>query len=127
MAKGKFIKTPENVEKFINLVIMGVGRSEVEKAVGIKPSTYYAWLSDEEICDEIEKRRFEIKDEGLRFIKGRYKKYLANIDKLANNFEDKRTALASNQWILEKLDGKNTAKIEIENREIVVDIVDDDE
>ena len=127
MPTGKLIKTPDNVEKFVNMVVLGVDRVEIEKEIGFKPSTYFAWLADPLIIDEIEKRRAEIKDTGMRFIKGRYKKYLANLDKLANNFEDKRTCLAANQFMIEKIDGKNTAKLEIENREIIVDIVDDEE
>jgi len=126
MATGTMIKTPENVERFINMIVLGVGRTEIEKEIGIKPSTYYSWLACGEIIDEIEKRRIEIKDEGMRYIKGRYKKYLSNLDKLANNFEDKRSCLAANQFLIEKMDGKNTTKLEITEREIIVDIVDDD-
>lgn len=127
MPTGKLIKTPDNVEKFISMIILGCDRAEIEKEIGFKPSTYFCWLADPKINDEIEKRKAEIKDTGMRYIRGRYKKYLSNIDKLANNFDDKRSALAANQFLIEKMDGKNTARLEVENREIVVDIVDDDE
>ncbi len=127
MPTGKLIKTQDNIEKFVNMVVLGCDRAEIVEAIGFKSSTYFAWLADPKIIDEIEKRRAEIKDTGMRFIKGRYKKYLSNIDKLANNFDDKRSALAANQFMIEKIDGKNTARLEVETRDIVVDIVDDEE
>lgn len=112
MATGKLYKTPENVETFINMILLGVGRQDICEKIGIAKQTYYAWLDDSKIIGEIEERRIEIKTEGINYIKGRYKKYIDNIDKLCDNFVDKRVALQANQFMLEKIDGKNVARIE---------------
>lgn len=107
------LKTPEKIERFTTMVILGCDRVDIQNEIGIKRSTYYTWLNDTEILAELDSRRREIKDEGLAFIKGRYKKYLENIDKLCNDITDKRTCLAANQFMVEKMDGKATSRLEV--------------
>lgn len=97
---------------------MGCSRLDIQAEIGFAKATYYDWFSDADILAEVDRRRNEIKDEGMRFLKGRYKKYLENIDKLCNDTTDRRTCLAANQFMIEKMDGKNTAKLEItDNKE----------
>jgi hypothetical protein len=115
MATGKLYKTPENIERFVTMLILGCSRLDIQAEIGIKKATYYDWLGDKNIIAEIDSRRAEIKDEGLAFIKGRYKKYLENIDKICDDYTDKRTCLAANQFMVEKMDGKNTSKVEVKN------------
>ena len=118
VATGQLFKTPENIEKFINMLIMGCSRLDIQAEIGFAKATYYDWFSDADILAEVDRRRNEIKDEGIRFIKGRYKQYLENIDKLCKDTTDRRTCLAANQFMVEKMDGKNTAKLEItDNKE----------
>ncbi len=90
------------------------------EAVGIARATYYYWLNDKDIMAVLDKRRLEIKDEGMRYIKGRYKKYLTNIDKICDDLTDRRSCLAANQFMVEKMDGKNTTKLGI------VEVIEDD-
>ena len=112
MPTGITIKTPENVETFINMILLGVDAKEVCERIGMARQTYYAWLNDSKIIGEIDNRRAEIKTEGINYIKGRYKRYLDNIDKLCKDFTDKRVALSANQFMVEKIDGKNVARVE---------------
>jgi len=107
------LKTPEKIERFATMVILGCDRVDIQNEIGIKRATYYTWLNDAEILAELDSRRREIKDEGLAFIKGRYKRYLENIDKLCNDTTDKRTCLAANQFMIEKMDGKATSRLEV--------------
>ncbi len=113
MSKRKVLRTPENVERFITMVLLGCDSSDIAKEIGIARSTYYSWFYDKDILAELDKRRNEIKDEGLAYIKARYKRYLKNIDDLCNDRTDRRTCLAANQFMIEKMDGKNTARLEV--------------
>lgn len=113
MAQGELFKTPENIERFVTMVLLGCDRVDIQNEIGIKRATYYVWMNDSEIIAELDSRRREIKDQGLAFIKGRYKRYLENIDKLCNDSTDRRTCLAANQFMVEKMDGKNTTKLEV--------------
>ncbi len=70
MPTGKLIKTHDNIEKFVNMVVLGCDRAEIVEAIGFKSSTYFAWLADPKIIDEIEQRRAEIKDTGMEDIIG---------------------------------------------------------
>ncbi|EHQ90180.1 hypothetical protein [Desulfosporosinus youngiae] len=118
MAQGDRFKTPENIERFVTMVLLGCDRVDIQNEIGIKRATYYVWMNDPIIIAELDSRRAEIKDQGLAFIKGRYKRYLENIDKLCNDTTDRRTCLAANQFMVEKMDGKNTAKLEVsDNKE----------
>ncbi len=114
MSEFRIYKTQANVESFIRMVLMGISVKEICEEIGIARSTYYSWLDDPKIIAEIDKRRTEIKDEGIAYIKARYKKYLKNIDKLCDDTTDRRTCLAANQFMVEKMDGKNTAKLEVQ-------------
>lgn len=118
MATGQLYKTPANIEKFIQMIVLGCNQQDIIKEIGFARSTYYDWFTDKDILAEVDKRRTEIKDEGMRFIKARYKNYLENIDKLCNDTTDRRTCLAANQFMIEKMDGKNTSRLEVtDNKE----------
>lgn len=126
MATGQLFKTPENIEKFVSMIMLGITKDEIMKEIGIKRATYYDWLEDSRIIAELDKRRLELKTDGMNFVRGRYKKYLENIDKLCNDMGDKRTALQANTFMIEKLDGKNTTKIDITS-EVVEKVISDDD
>jgi len=113
MAQGDRFKTPENIERFVTMVILGCDRPDIQNEIGIKRATYYVWMNDPNIIAEMDSRRREIKDQGMAFIKGRYKRYLENIDKLCNDTTDRRTCLAANQFMVEKMDGKATSRLEV--------------
>lgn len=113
MASSQRLRTPENVERFVTLVLLGIDAKKIQEDVGIKKSTYYVWLKDEKIITELESRRQEIRDEGMRFVKARYKKYLGNIDSMCDDKTDRRSCLAANIFMIEKIDGKNTARLEL--------------
>lgn len=117
MSGFKIYKTPANIEKFITMVLLGVSVNDICEEIGMKRATYYSWFEDRKITAEIDKRRNQIKDEGLAYIKARYKKYLKNIDKLCDDTTDRRTCLAANQFMVEKMDGKNTARLEVEQED----------
>jgi hypothetical protein len=69
MATGQLFKTPENIEKFLQMLILGCSsRLDIQKEIGFAKATYYDWFSDVEIMAELDKRRNEIKDEGMRFM-----------------------------------------------------------
>lgn len=111
---GKIIN-PNMIERFVEIYLTGMPMTDIANTLGVNRSTVYDWLNRDDVKAEVESRQREIRDAGMQFIKARYYKYLNNIDKLCDNFEDKRTALASNQFMVEKMDGKNTAKLEVKD------------
>lgn len=113
MATGKQYKTESNIETFINMVLLGCSVQEICKEIGFVRQTYYDWMNDVNIIKQLDERRRELYTEGQNFIKGRYKKYLENIDKACNDMSDKRTFLSANTYMVDKLDGKATSKLDV--------------
>jgi len=114
--KKKNLKIIGNVllqEKFVQMYCMGMKMVDIANEFGVDRSTVYLWRDREEIKDRIEKYKQEVEEQGRNFIKGRYAEYLKNVDKLANNVDDKRVALQANQFLIEKMDGKSTTSIDL--------------
>jgi len=114
--KKKNLKIIGNVllqEKFVQMYCMGMKMVDIANEFGVDRSTVYLWRDREEIKDKIEKYKQEVEEQGRNFIKGRYAEYLKNVDKLANNVDDKRVALQANQFLIEKMDGKSTTSIDL--------------
>ena len=101
-------------DKFVQMYMNGMRMIDVAKELGIDKSTPYIWLKRDDIKQRIERYRTEIETCGKNFIKSRYTEYLNNIDALANQTEDKRTALTANTFMIEKMDGKATTSISLE-------------
>ncbi|EQB3101477.1 helix-turn-helix domain-containing protein [Clostridium botulinum] len=98
-------------DKFVQMYCVGMKMADIAKEFGVDRSTVYLWRDRKEIKEKIEKYKQDVEDTGRNFIKGRYVEYLKNIDKLANQDDDKRTALSANQFLVEKMDGKSTTNI----------------
>ena len=111
--KRNSFKTEANIETFMTMVLLGKSVPEICEEIGFKRQTYYSWLDDIKIVKELDKRRQELYTEGQNFIKGRYKKYLENIDNACNDMSDKRTFLQANIYMIDKLDGKATSKLDV--------------
>ncbi|AGK96790.1 helix-turn-helix domain-containing protein [Clostridium pasteurianum] len=104
-------------DKFVQMYCTGLKIVDIAIEFGVDRSTPYLWLKRDDIKDKIEKYKQEIETTGKNFIKGRYVEYLKNIDKLARQDDDKRTALSANQWLVEKMDGKATTMIDLTTKD----------
>lgn len=114
MAKNdKIITNVLLQDKFVQMYCMGMKMVDISKEFGVDRSTVYLWKDRKDIKEKIEKYRQDIEDTGRNFIKGRYIEYLKNVNELANQTEDKRTALSANQFLIEKMDGKAIANIDV--------------
>lgn len=100
-------------DKFVQMYCMGMKMVDIAKEFGVDRSTVYLWRDRTEIKEKIEKFKQEVEEQGRNFIKGRYAEYLKNIDKLANQADDKRVSLQANQFLIEKMDGKATTSIDL--------------
>lgn len=106
-------KNEANIETFTNMVVLGCSVPDIVKEIGFVRQTYYQWIEDENILKEIDRRRQIVHTEGQAFIRSRYKKYLSNIDELCNDKTDKRTCLSANIYLIDRVDGKANANIDV--------------
>lgn len=118
-------KTPDTIDKFLTMYSMGEKMTDIAKVLDVSRQVLYQWLEMDDVKAELERRRQECKDAGNEFIKGRYLQYLKNINDLATQTDDKRTAFTANQFLIEKMDGKNRTMIDVTTSDKDKEIVDD--
>jgi len=101
-------------DKFVQMYMNGMTMIDIALEFGIDRSTTYLWLKRDDVKYKVEMYKREIETTGKNFIKNRYTEYLKNIDALANQTDDKRTALTANVFMIDKMDGKATTSISLE-------------
>jgi len=116
MAKNAKVIHSETVQnQFVEMFMSGMKMTDIAIALKVDRSTVYEWKDRDDIKAKLDRCRCELENTGKNFVKSRYLQYLENVDKLCNQTEDKRVALSANVFLLEKLDGKATNRIDLAN------------
>ncbi|MBV4439320.1 helix-turn-helix domain-containing protein [Clostridium tyrobutyricum] len=108
----------EKQEKMISMLIEGETIAGTARAINVTRSTIYSWLSKDNIKAELNKRRQEIVNQGNNYILKDVKSYISKIKELAKDKSDKRTCLAANQYLLNRVYGNPTSVVESYNEEL---------
>lgn len=107
----------EKQEKMISMLIEGETIAGTARAINVTRSTIYSWLSKDNIKAELNKRRQEIVNQGNNYILKDVKSYIDKIKELAKDKSDKRTCLAANQYLMNRVYGNPTSVVESYNDE----------
>ena len=127
MANGILQKfTDRNMEELVILYTSGEKIVDIAKKMNICRQTVYDWLAREETKASLEKHRRYLERQGNEIILKDLSGYIDNIKKLAGQADDKRTSLAANQYLIDRVYGKTTAKIELDASSKPQDYIDDD-
>jgi transposase-like protein len=100
-------------EKMISMIIQGETIAAIARSVNVTRSTIYSWLNKDNIKAELNRRRQDIVNEGNNYILKDVKSYIDKIKELAKDKSDKRTCLAANQYLLNRVYGNTTSVAEI--------------
>lgn len=116
-------------DKMISMILEGHSISSISKKIGMARGTIYNWLKKDCIKSEIDKRRREITTQGNAVILKDLTTYIRNIQALANDPSDKRTALAANQYLINRVYGNPKESLDVvqdmnENSIIIDDLTD---
>lgn len=103
----------EKQEKMISMIIQGETIAAIARSVNVTRSTIYSWLNKDNIKVELNRRRQDIVNEGNNYILKDVKSYIDKIKELAKDKSDKRTCLAANQYLLNRVYGNTTSVAEI--------------
>jgi len=76
---------------------------------------YDAVLSNPECKAEVDRRLQEIQTDGINLIKCSVTRNIENIMQLANNSDSEKIRLDANTYLLDRVFGKTTTKLDIEN------------
>ncbi len=86
----------------------------IAKMLGISRQTLYTWLDDGEFKAELDRVIHIIQIYGESQIKANLDLYLTNIHSLAHSAESEKTRLDANQYLVDRVLGKTTTKIDVE-------------
>lgn len=127
MANGIMQKfTDRKMEELVILYTSGEKITDIALKMNVCRQTIYDWLAKEETKASLDKHRRYLERQGNEIILKELNTYIDNIKKLANQQEDKRSALSANQYLIDRIYGKTTAKIELEASSKPQDYIDDD-
>lgn len=102
----------ERKEKAITLILSGEAITDVAKLVGVYRSTIYNWLEEEEFKAELDRRRQEIVKQGNALILAELKTYVMELRKMAIKGKSERNRLDALQYLIDRVLGKTTTKVE---------------
>lgn len=88
----------------------------IAKMLGLSRQTLYTWLADSEFKAELDRVIHIIQIHGESQIKANLDRYLDNIHRLAHSAESEKTKLDANQYLVDRVLGKTTAKLEVEDK-----------
>lgn len=116
-------------DEMISMILDGNSISSISKKISVTRGTIYNWLKKDYIKSEIDKRRIEITSQGNAVILKDLTTYIRNIQALANDPSDKRTALAANQYLINRVYGNPKESLDVvqdmnENSIIIDDLTD---
>jgi transposase-like protein len=116
----------EKQEKMISMIIQGETIAAIARSINVTRSTIYSWLNKDNIKAELNRRRQDIVNEGNNYILKDVKSYIDKIKELAKDKSDKRTCLAANQYLLNRVYG-NTTSVADDYSDAQNDTVDENE
>lgn len=97
----------------ITLLINGESITDIAKILNVHRNTIYKWMNKDYVKAEMGKRRQELTRQGNAIILKDLATYIRNIQALANDPSDKRTALAANQYLINRIYGNPKDQIDI--------------
>lgn len=102
----------ERKEKAIAMIISGESITDVAKLVGVYRSTIYDWLKDDEFKAELDKRRQEIIVQGNNIILNELGLYIKELKKIALKGSSEKSRIDASTYLVDRILGKTTTKIE---------------
>lgn len=97
----------------VNCLIEGDTVTEISNKLGVSRQTVYDWMKRDIVKAELDNRRREITRQATAMILKDVGKNIANIQALANDPTDKRTALAANQYLINRIFGNPKDQVEV--------------
>ncbi|WP_129599537.1 hypothetical protein [Anaerophilus nitritogenes] len=119
----------EKKQMAINLLVEGTtSKTEIAKLCGRSRQWLYQQVLDDEECKaELDKRLRQIETFGMNTIKGGLQEKINNIVRLANRAESEKVRLEANTYLVDKVLGKNTTKLEVMEKIDKSNVIDVDE
>ena len=122
MKRGECMIDKQKSEAITYLVQGRISKGDIAKMVGVSERSLYRWLNDEEFKAELQKQAevFEkqVIKESQTLLRGQLSTSIKGIVEIANNNDNKEeTRLKAYQYLVDRVLGNTTTKIEQEVNE----------
>lgn len=104
-------------EKAITYLLKGEAITDVAKLVGKSRQAIYNWLDDEEFKAELDRRRQEIVTKGNAILLAELNSSIERIKRIAVKSKSEKVKLDANTYLIDRILGKTTTKIENANND----------
>lgn len=109
----------DNQKKFIDLYFTGDNMTNIAKRIGVSRQSCYKYLDNDEVKSEMDRRLTEIKSQADKKLKGKLDVYISKLEEIAFNGKSEKTRADALEYLVDRVLGKTTTKVE--------DISNDDE
>jgi hypothetical protein len=113
-------------EQAITYLLKGEGVTDVAKLVGKSRQAIYDWLDNEEFKAELDRRRQEIVTKGNAILLAELNSSVERIKKIAAKSKSEKVKLDANTYLIDRVLGKTTTKVETNVNENDTNKVNDD-
>lgn len=113
-------------EKVIGLLIEGEQITNIAKIVGVSRQAIYNWLNDSEFKNELDTRLQEIKTQGNNMIVNKLSSCIDELLKIALTGRSEKVRSDTSQYLVDRVLGKATTKIEQTTEQKGVNVSNDD-
>lgn len=102
----------DNQKKFIELSVTGMKPTEMAKEIGVSRQMIYKYMNNEEIKSEVDRRIAEIKLQANKNLGTKINRYIDELEHIAFTSESEKIKSDALQYLIDRVLGKSTTKIE---------------
>lgn len=88
--------------------------TEIAEICSVSRQTIYNWLENKEFKGSLDRRLQEIQNYGMNAIKANLFKNISNVQHLANKADSEKIRLDANMYLIDRILGKTTTKVDLE-------------
>lgn len=108
---GFYVMITSKQSEMIELLIEGHTISDIARALKVSRNTVYSWKDRDECIAELNRRKQELRSAGNQRILHKLDTYINNIQQIAMDDTDKRSCLAANQYLINRIYGSPTTVV----------------
>ena len=117
----------DNQQKAAELYVQGTTITDIAKIVGVSRPTIYDWLKIKDMKATIDELTTEIKNQAEKKISSKLDNYLSELEKIALTSKSEKIKVDSLTYLIDRVMGKSTTKIEDVTDSIDKDLITSDE
>lgn len=100
----------------IAYMLEGKNYSDIARLCHVSRASIYNWVKDKEFKAELDKQRYDLKNDINRKIASRADLYIEQMHRIATTAKSDKERRAACEYLLDRFLGKSTTKVETDNK-----------